>query len=124
MLVYFGLRKVELAGTRKRVHRIGPGRGCRLTGQPFSIGALACAQIGVPVAAATLGTQLNLLEPGEAPALILGALVTIAIASVAGGTIARHAAPEAEPAASTVTVLVAGTGAPIAKALCWPGTWP
>lgn len=69
----------------------------RFTGQPISIGALACAQIGVPVAAVTLGTQLNLLEPGEAPALILGSLVTIAIAAVAAGTIARHAEPEAPP---------------------------
>jgi len=61
----------------------------RFTGQPLSIGALACAQLGVPVAAATLATQLNLLGPGEAPALILGALVTIAIATIAAGVAAR-----------------------------------
>jgi len=61
----------------------------RLTGQPLAIGALACAQLGVPVAAATLATQLNLLGPGEAPALILGALVTIAVATVAAGVAAR-----------------------------------
>ena len=36
----------------------------RVSGQPFSIGALACAQLGVPVAAATLATQLNLLRSG------------------------------------------------------------
>src|SRR5207342_888699 len=41
----------------------------RLTGQPLSLGALACAQLGVPVAAATLASQANLLAPGEAPAL-------------------------------------------------------
>ncbi len=64
----------------------------RATGQPLSIGALACAQLGVPVAAATLATQLHLLGPGEAPALILGALVTIAVATVAGSIAARGSA--------------------------------
>ncbi|MFJ1588206.1 cation:proton antiporter [Streptomyces sp. NPDC088197] len=55
----------------------------RVTGQPFAVGVLASAQLGVPVAAATLGTQLRLLEPGEAAALMLGALVTIAAATLA-----------------------------------------
>jgi Kef-type K+ transport system membrane component KefB len=54
------------------------------TKQPLSLGMLASAQLGVPVAAATLGTQLKLLRPGESSALILGALVTIAVAAVAG----------------------------------------
>ena len=62
----------------------------RVTGQPLTIGALACAQLGVPVAAATLATQLHLLGPGEAPALILGALVTIAVSTVGGGLAARR----------------------------------
>jgi hypothetical protein len=61
----------------------------RLTGQPLPIGALASAQLGVPVAAATVGSQLHLLEPGEPAALILGALVTIAVASVSGGLAVR-----------------------------------
>ena len=61
----------------------------RLTGQPISVGALAAAQLGVPVAAATVGSQLGLLEPGEAPALLLGALLTIAVAVVSGGLLAR-----------------------------------
>ena len=61
----------------------------RATGQPLAIGALACAQLGVPVAAATLGTQLHLLAPGEAAALMLGALVTIAAATAAGALAAR-----------------------------------
>lgn len=61
----------------------------RLTRQPLSIGALACAQLGVPVAAATLATELNLLGPGEAPALILGALITIAVTTIAAGVVAR-----------------------------------
>ena len=73
----------------------------RFTGQPVAVGALACAQLGVPVAAATLATQLNLLAPGEASALILGAVVTIAAATLGGSALAtppalegRHPTPE------------------------------
>lgn len=55
----------------------------RLTGQRTALGALACAQLGVPVAAAALGVQSHLLVGGEPTALILGALVTIAVAAVA-----------------------------------------
>jgi Kef-type K+ transport system membrane component KefB len=61
----------------------------RLIGQPVAIGMLAAAQLGVPVAAATVGSQLHLLEKGEAAALILGALVTIVVAAIAGGLAVR-----------------------------------
>ncbi len=61
----------------------------RVAGQPLSLGALASAQLGVPVAAATLGTEQALLAPGEPAALIVGALVTIAVTSVAGLRAAR-----------------------------------
>ncbi len=37
-----------------------------LTGAPVSMSVLGAAQLGVPVAAATLGTQLQLPRPGEA----------------------------------------------------------
>lgn len=67
----------------------------RLLGQPVVVGALASAQLGVPVAAATLGTQLGLLRPGEAPALLLGALVCIVAATVAGGVLAGRASASA-----------------------------
>ncbi|WP_433563820.1 cation:proton antiporter [Nocardia sp. CA-151230] len=50
----------------------------RFLGQPLPLGAIASAQIGVPVAAVTVGTQLHVLKPGEPAALMLGALVTIA----------------------------------------------
>lgn len=60
----------------------------RVTRQPVSIGALASAQLGVPIAAATVGSQLHVLHPGEAAALILSALVTLAAAVVAGGVAA------------------------------------
>ena len=69
----------------------------RLSGQPVAVGALAAAQLGVPVAAATLGTQLKLLHPGEAPALILGALITIAAATLAGR---RSASSSSAPGSS------------------------
>ena len=60
-----------------------------LVGQPVSLAALAAAQLGVPVAAATLGTQSHLLSTGVPAALILGALVTIGVASVAATLTAR-----------------------------------
>jgi Kef-type K+ transport system membrane component KefB len=62
----------------------------RVLGQPAPIGLLAAAQLGVPVAAVTVGTQQHLLSPAEASALLLGALVTIAVATV-GGTLAVRA---------------------------------
>lgn len=67
----------------------------RVVGQPVAFGVMAAAQLGVPVAAATLGTQLHLLRPGEAPALILGALITIVLATVAGSRAAASQAPAA-----------------------------
>jgi Kef-type K+ transport system membrane component KefB len=61
----------------------------RLIGQPMPIGALAAAQLGVPVAAATIGTQLHVLQAGEPAALMLGAIVTIVVAAVGGALAAR-----------------------------------
>ena len=58
-------------------------------GQPASLGLLAAAQLGVPVAAAAVGTQTGVLVPGEASAMILGALVTITLATVGGSLAAR-----------------------------------
>lgn len=55
----------------------------RGTGQPASIAVLAAAQLGVPVAAVTIGSQLHVLKAGEPAALLLGALVTMATATVA-----------------------------------------
>lgn len=62
----------------------------RLVGQPLPLAAMAAAQLGVPVAAATLGTEQGLLAPGEPSALILGALVTIAVTSGAGAVAKRR----------------------------------
>ena len=62
----------------------------RLLGEPLPLAMLAAAQLGVPVAAATIGSQLDLLEPGEGSALVLGALLTLAVA-VLGGSLAVRA---------------------------------
>lgn len=73
-----------------------------LLGQPLSLGVLSAVQLGVPVAAATIGTQQHLLVAGEASALMLGALLTIAAAALAArrqaaaqGTPSTPAAPRA-----------------------------
>ncbi|HWG25250.1 cation:proton antiporter [Actinospica sp.] len=65
-----------------------------VSGQPISLGVLAASQLGVPVAAATLGTQVHVLQSGEAAALMLGALVTIGAAALVGRTAAHAAEPE------------------------------
>jgi Kef-type K+ transport system membrane component KefB len=70
--------------------------GARLLGQPVPLAMLAAAQLGVPVAATAIGSQLRLLEPGEASALVLGALVTLAVA-VAGGSLAVRAGLVEQP---------------------------
>ena len=70
----------------------------RLHGQPLPLAVLAASQLGVPVAAATIGTQLQLLEPGEAAAMILGALITITASTIAGSRAARTFA---QPAPAT-----------------------
>ena len=61
----------------------------RLFGQPLTLAALSAAQLGVPVAAATIGTEEHLLVTGEASAMMLGALLTITATSIAGALAAR-----------------------------------
>lgn len=53
------------------------------TRQPWSLAVATSAQLGVPVAAATLGRAHGLLVPGEDAAILLGALVTIAATALA-----------------------------------------
>ena len=67
-----------------------------LTRQPLPLAVLTAAQLGVPIAAATLGEQLRVLKPGEGAALLLGALLTIGTAAVAGrvARAARAAMPD------------------------------
>ena len=73
----------------------------RLAGSPVSLALLASAQLGVPVAAATLGTQLGLLAPAEPAALIVGALVTVAACAL-GGDLAVRAGLLAPPKPNTM----------------------
>ena len=97
----------------------------RLPGQPAPLGVLAAAQLGVPVAAATLGTQSHLLANGEPAALILGALVTIAVATAAA-TLAARTLPTAASgtaASGTAGAGTAGSGA-AAAGTATPGTTP
>ncbi|QNE46771.1 cation:proton antiporter [Glaciihabitans sp. INWT7] len=62
----------------------------RVISQPVLLGVMAAGQLGVPIAAAALGTQLRLLQPGEDAALLLGALLTIAATTVAASIRARR----------------------------------
>ncbi|RDB46351.1 cation:proton antiporter [Tsukamurella tyrosinosolvens] len=71
---------------------IGAHVAMRFAGLPIPLGVLAAAQIGVPVAAVTVGEQLHLFAAGEGAALILGALVTIGGVSLAAGPAASSAA--------------------------------
>jgi Kef-type K+ transport system membrane component KefB len=69
----------------------------RLLGQPMSLAIMTASQLGVPVAAATIGSQLHLLEPGEAAAMILGALISIGASAAAGAQAARAFAKSEAP---------------------------
>jgi Kef-type K+ transport system membrane component KefB len=79
------------------VHSVG-----RLLGQPLTFAVMSSTQLGVSVAAAAIGTQRHLLAPGEASALIFGALLTIAATSIAGTIAARgQTAAKADQPAET-----------------------
>jgi Kef-type K+ transport system membrane component KefB len=67
--------------------------------QPAPYAMLASAQLGVPVAAAAIGAQLDLLRPGEGAAIVLGALVVLAV-TVTGSSLAARAPREAPSEAS------------------------
>jgi Kef-type K+ transport system membrane component KefB len=90
--------QVRELGSHPRFILLGAGLGLgavlahcvgRLLGQPLTLAVLSAAELGVPVAAATIGTQEHLLVAGESSALIFGALLTIACTSIAGALTAR-----------------------------------
>jgi Kef-type K+ transport system membrane component KefB len=66
--------------------------------QPPSYAMIATAQLGVPVAATTVGGQLGILRPGEGAALILGAMIALAVTVTGGSLAARRREPEAASA--------------------------
>ena len=73
----------------------------RFAGQPLPLALLASAQLGVPVAAVTLGTQNHTLVPGEGGAILAAALVTVGVASAAGAIAAARQPPQATAAVPT-----------------------
>jgi Kef-type K+ transport system membrane component KefB len=66
----------------------------RLLGQPLPLALLAGAQLGVPVAAVTIGQRAGLLAPGEGGAILGAALVSLAVTAWAAQ---RAAANERKP---------------------------
>jgi Kef-type K+ transport system membrane component KefB len=103
--------QVRELGSHPKLILLGVGLGLgavlahcagRLLGQPVTLGVVSAAQLGVPVAAATIGTEEHLLVAGEASALMFGALLTIASTSVAGALAARgQTVAKADKAAET-----------------------
>ena len=63
-----------------------------LTRQTLPVAVLTAAQLGVPVGAATLGSRLGVLGPGEAAAMLLGALVTVAAVTLSAAALRRRKA--------------------------------
>jgi Kef-type K+ transport system membrane component KefB len=61
-----------------------------LLGQPLPLAVLAGAQLGVPVAAVTIGTDGHLLVPGEGAAILAAALVSVAATGYAAVLAARE----------------------------------
>ncbi|WP_369046430.1 cation:proton antiporter [Sinomonas sp. P10A9] len=72
----------------------------RLAGLPLPFAIASAAQLGVPVAAATIGHSLGVLAAGEDAALLLGALVTIGGTTAAASWAAKRAAASGPPTAS------------------------
>jgi Kef-type K+ transport system membrane component KefB len=103
--------QVRELGSHPKLILLGVGLGLgavlahcagRLLGQPLTLAVLSAAQLGVPVAAATIGTEEHLLVTGEASALMFGALLTIACTSIAGALAARgQTAAQADKPAET-----------------------
>jgi Kef-type K+ transport system membrane component KefB len=102
--------QVRELGSHPKLILLGVGLGLgavlahgagRLLGQPLTLAVLSAAQLGVPVAAAAIGTEEHLLVTGEASALMFGALLTIACTSIAGALAARGQAGQADKPAET-----------------------
>ena len=80
------------------VHALGA-----VTRQPWPLAVVTSAQLGVPVGAAALGKTMGVLEPGEATAMLLGAVMTVGVVALMSKRVVRlvddaAAAPEtAEP---------------------------
>jgi Kef-type K+ transport system membrane component KefB len=76
-----------------------------LTRQPLPIALTTAAQLGVPIGAAALGKTMGVLVDGEATAMLLGALITIAMVTLLSARVAAlvhdpSATSEPDPAAN------------------------
>ncbi len=68
------------------------------TRQPLPIAVCTAAQLGIPMGAAALGQTMGVLKPGEATALLLGALLTIAVVAAFSDRLLRAVtAPAVDP---------------------------
>ncbi|MFE3175962.1 cation:proton antiporter [Amycolatopsis sp. NPDC059090] len=70
----------------------------RLLGQPLPLAVLAGAQLGVPVAAVTIGTREQLLAPGEGGAILAAALISVAVTAWAASRAVKERTDESREA--------------------------
>ncbi|WP_194916399.1 cation:proton antiporter [Catenulispora rubra] len=84
-------RLIGLAGALA-VATVAVHAAARLLGQPLPLAVLAGAQLGVPVAAVTIGERAGLLRTGEGGAILTAALVGLAVTAVAAAIAARGTA--------------------------------
>lgn len=68
---------VVLAASACLVHAVGA-----LTKQPPSLAVLTASQLGVPAAAAAIGTSAGILLPGENASILIGAIGTLIVSTV------------------------------------------
>ena len=74
-----------------------------LSHQPWPIALATGAELGVPVGAAALGTQLGVLAAGEPTSLLLGAIVTILAVALVSPKLQLAACGEPDAASESVT---------------------
>ncbi|WAL63868.1 cation:proton antiporter [Amycolatopsis cynarae] len=63
-----------------------------LARQPLALAVLASAQLGVPIAAVTIGTREHLLTPGESGAVLAAALISVMVTGLAARAAQRRQA--------------------------------
>lgn len=95
----WGRPRMLLLGAALGLGAIACHMAMRVVGQPVAAAVLAAAQLGVPMAAVALAGPRGLLAPGEGPAILFGALVTVVAAILAG----RHLAAAGGPGATETT---------------------
>ncbi|TVT20442.1 hypothetical protein FNH05_34490 [Amycolatopsis rhizosphaerae] len=68
-----------------------------LARQPLALAVLASAQLGVPIAAVTIGTREHLLTPGESGAVLAAALISVMVTGLAARAAQRRQARDEAP---------------------------